>query len=182
MRFKSFCYARCFVPINPKSKRAVLNLIRTVLLSMLCVVLIVSSDLGKEAMAGVTIQPIEEAELDELLNAGESRLVVTFVAAWCPPCIDELPILNKLYRKYDSKGLKLIGITIDIEGPRAMQPIVDKLKIDFPIYWYGEKGVQKFKLNAIPMLFFIKDGEIVEKLYGRRPESALNKKFKQFLK
>ena len=148
---------------------------------LMCLISLTYAGAGGNALAGTVIVPIEEAELDELLNAGESRLVVTFVAAWCPPCIDELPILNKLYRKYHNKGLKLIGITIDIEGPRAMQPIVDKLKIDFPIYWYGEKGVQKFKLNAIPMLFFIKDGEIVEKLYGRRPASALNKKLREFL-
>jgi thiol-disulfide isomerase/thioredoxin len=147
-----------------------------------CVVVLIFTGVNTVALASTAIVPIEESKLDELLNAKEGRLVVTFVAAWCPPCIDELPILNKLYRKYNKKGLKLIGITIDIEGPRAMQPIVDKLKIDFPIYWYGEKGVQKFKLNAIPMLFFIKDGEIVEKLYGRRTEGALNKKFKEFLK
>ena len=149
---------------------------------LMCLVSVTYAGAGGEALASTVIVPIEEAELDKLLNAREDRLVVTFVAAWCPPCIDELPILNKLYRKYNNKGLKLIGITIDIEGPRAMQPIVDKLKIDFSIYWYGEKGVQKFKLNAIPMLFFIKDGEIVEKVYGRRSESALNKKFKEFLK
>ena len=137
---------------------------------------------SKSALASVTIVPIEEAALDELLGAKDNRLVVTFVAAWCPPCIDELPILNKLYHKYKGKGLKMIGITIDIEGPRAMQPIVDKLKIDFPIYAYGEKSVKKFKLNAIPMLFFIRDGVIVEKIFGRRPERDLNKKFKQFLK
>ena len=136
---------------------------------------------GSQALASFTIVPIEEAKLDELLVAKDNRLVVTFVAAWCGPCIDELPILNKLYQKYNKKGLKLIGISIDIEGPRAMQPIVDKLKIDFPIYWYGEKAVKKFKLFAIPMLFFIKQGEIVEKLYGSHPESSLNKRFKEFL-
>ena len=134
------------------------------------------------AMASTVIVPIEEAALDELLGADGNRLVVTFVAAWCPPCIDELPILNKLYHKYKGKGLKMIGITIDIEGPRAMQPVVDKLKIDFPIYAYGEKSVKKFKLNAIPMLFFIRDGVIVEKIFGRRPERELNKTFKEFLK
>ena len=63
-----------------------------------------------------------------------------------------------------------------------MQPIADKLKIDFPIYWYGEKGVKKFKLHAIPMLFFIKNGEVVDKLYGKHPERSLNKRFKKFLK
>jgi thiol-disulfide isomerase/thioredoxin len=137
---------------------------------------------GSEALASVTIVPIEESKLDELLGAKDNQLVVTFLAAWCGPCVDELPILNKLYHKYKNKGLKLIGISIDIEGPRAMQPFADKLKIDFPIYWYGEKGVKKFKLNAIPMLFFIKDGEVVDKLYGRHPESSINKRFREFLK
>jgi len=155
---------------------------RNVKISLAVAALSIFACFSNGLMASVTIVPIEEAKLNELLGAKDNRLVVTFVAAWCPPCIDELPILNKLYQKYNKQGLKLIGITIDIEGPRALQPIVDKLKIDFPIYWYGEKGVQKFKLNAIPMLFFIKDGEIVEKLYGRRTEGALNKKFKEFLK
>jgi thiol-disulfide isomerase/thioredoxin len=137
---------------------------------------------GSEALASVTIVPIEESKLDELLGAEDNQLVVTFLAAWCGPCIEELPTLNKLYHRYKKKNLKLIGISIDFEGPRALQPIVDKLKIDFPIYWYGEKGVKKFKINAIPMLFFIKNGEVVDKLYGRHPERSLNKRFKEFLK
>ena len=144
-------------------------------------VCVIFAGASSKALATVTIVPIEESKLDELLGAKDNRLVVTFIAAWCGPCIDELPILNKLYRKYNKKGLKLIGISIDIEGPGAMQPIVDNLKINFPIYWYGEKAVKKFKLFAIPMLFFIKDGEVVEKLYGMHPERSLNKKFKQFL-
>ena len=155
---------------------------RCVKFALACVAFMVWVGSGAQAVAAVTIQPIEEAKLDELINTQDGRLVVTFIAAWCPPCIDELPILNKLHRRYKDQGLKLIGITIDIEGPGAMQPIVDKLKIDFPIYWYGEKAVKKFKLNAIPMLFFIKDGEVVEKLYGRRPEGQLNRKFKEFLR
>lgn len=156
-------------------------MIRSVIFLLACVVLPFTG-CSAVASASVTIQPIEETKLDELINGGDGRLVVTFVAAWCPPCIDELPILNKLYHKYKNRGLKLIGISIDLEGPGALQPIIAKLKIDFPIYWYGEKGVQKFKLNAIPMLFFIKDGEVVDKLYGRRPEGQLNKRFKEFLK
>ena len=157
-------------------------MIRSVIFFLACVAVLIFAGLSNNAMASVTVQPIEESKLDELLGAKDNRLVVTFMAAWCGPCIDELPILNKLYHKYKKKGLKLIGISIDIEGPRAMQPIVEKLKIDFPIYWYGEKGVKKFKLNAIPMLFFIKDGEIVEKLYGMHLEGSLNKRFKEFLK
>jgi thiol-disulfide isomerase/thioredoxin len=92
-----------------------------------------------------------------------------------------LPILNKLYKKYKEKGLKLIGISIDLEGPRAMQPVIDKLQVSFPVYWYGDAAVQKFSLFAIPIIFLVKNGQVVEKLPGRRSEKALNKKIREFL-
>ena len=132
--------------------------------------------------AGVTIQKISESALDELIKAENNKILITFMAAWCGPCIDELPVLNKLYQKYKSQGLKLIGISIDLEGPKAMQPIVDKLKISFPIYWYGDSAVRKFSLFAIPMIFLVKDGRVIEKLPGRRSEKVLNKKIRKFLK
>jgi thiol-disulfide isomerase/thioredoxin len=134
-----------------------------------------------DANAAVTIQKISEPALDGLINARNKKIVVTFMAAWCGPCIDELPVLNKLYRKYKSQGLKLIGISIDLEGPQAMQPIIDKLQVGFPVYWYGESAVQKFSIFAIPMIFFVKDGQIVEKLPGRRSGKELDKKIRKFL-
>ena len=133
------------------------------------------------ASTGVTVEKITEAALDRLLNAKNNKMVVTFMAAWCGPCIDELPALNNLFKKYKNKGLKLIGISIDLEGPRAMQPILDNLQVRFPVYWYGDAAVQKFSLFAIPMIFLVKDGQIIEKLPGRRSEKALNKKIKEFL-
>jgi thiol-disulfide isomerase/thioredoxin len=152
------------------------------LLILMVLVAALNTGAGAEATKRALVKPIEESKLNEMLSAKDNRLVVTFLAAWCGPCIDELPVLNKLYQKYEKSGLKLIGISIDLEGTSAMQPIVDKLSIKFPVYWYGEKAVKKFKLNAIPMLFFIKEGVIVEKLYGRHPERSLKKKFKEFLK
>jgi thiol-disulfide isomerase/thioredoxin len=108
-------------------------------------------------------------------------MLVTFMAAWCGPCIDELPVLNKLYQKYKTQGLNLIGISIDLKGPQAMQPVVDKLKVGFPIYWYGDSAVQKFSLSAIPIIFWVKNGRIVEKLPGRRSKNELDKKIRKFL-
>ena len=131
---------------------------------------------------GTVVQAIEEAALDELINNRENRLIISFMAAWCGPCVDELPALNKLYRKYKGKGLELVGISIDFKGAAAMQPIVTKLKIEFPIYWYGEKAISKFNLAAIPLLLIIKKGEIVQRLPGLRSEAFLEKKVNELLK
>ena len=133
------------------------------------------------ANAGVTVEKISEAALDELIYSGNKKIVITFMAAWCGPCIDELPTLNKLYQNYKARGFKLIGVSIDIEGPQAMQPIIDKLKVDFPVYWYGETAIQKYSIFAIPMIYWVQDGKIVEKLGGRRSEKELDKKIRKFL-
>ncbi len=139
------------------------------------------STLASQAETGVTVKPIEEAALDELIKNKDNTLIVSFMAAWCGPCIDELPALNNLYRKYKDRGLNLIGISIDLEGAAAMQPVINKLKIEFPVYWYGDKAIQKFKLMAIPLLLIIKQGEIVERLPGQRPEEFLDKKIREIL-
>jgi thiol-disulfide isomerase/thioredoxin len=80
-----------------------------------------------DARAAGTIQKISESALDELISAENNKIMVTFMAAWCEPCIDELPVINKLYQKYKTQGLQLIGISIDLQGPQAMQPVIDKL-------------------------------------------------------
>ncbi len=133
------------------------------------------------ANAAVTVEKISEAALDKLIYSGDNKVVVTFMAAWCGPCIDELPTLNKLHQKYKARGFRLIGVSIDLEGPQAMQPIIDKLKVDFPVYWYGESAIQKYSIFAIPMIMWVKDGRIIERLPGRRSQRELDKKIRQFL-
>ena len=149
----------------------------TVILGVCCFAIDASG-----ADAGVVVQPIEEAALNDLIHNTDNTLMVSFMAAWCGPCIDELPALNRLYRKYKDQGLKLIGISIDFAGAAAMQPIITKLKIEFPVYWYGEKAIPKFNLVAIPLLLIIKQGEIVERLPGLRSEEFLDSKVNEILK
>jgi thiol-disulfide isomerase/thioredoxin len=135
-----------------------------------------------QADAKAVIKEISEPELDAIISAADSSVVVAFVAAWCAPCIDELPTLNRLHKKYKDQGLRLIGLSIDVGSADALQPIVNRLKIEFPFYWYGEKAILKFNLKAVPLLLFIKQGEIVERLPGRRPDAFLEQKFRDFIK
>jgi len=135
----------------------------------------------KVAAAGKVTKIVESA-LDAKIGDKKKRLALVFMAAWCAPCIDELPALNKLHKKFKNQGLEIIGISIDLDGPDAMQPVVSALKIDFPVYWYGEKAVEKFALFAIPMMLLVKKGEIVERIHGRRPDSFLDQQFQNLLK
>lgn len=134
------------------------------------------------AGAAYRVKKIEESALDALISDKKNRLAIVFMAAWCAPCIDELPTMNKIYKEFKGQDLEIIGISIDLDGPDAIQPVISGLKIDFPVYWYGEQAVEKFALFAIPMLLLIKQGEVVERVHGRRPEIFLKEKFLKFLK
>src|SRR5687767_1781252 len=42
----------------------------------------------------------------------ESIVVLDFWATWCEGCITEIPAFNRLEQKYRSRGVKVIGMTV----------------------------------------------------------------------
>ena len=134
------------------------------------------------AGSGITAKRMPLDELKGLIASAENRSVLVVMAAWCRPCIIELPDLVKLYNKYRHQGLKMIGISIDLEGPHAMQPFLDKYQVNFPVYWVGEKAVSELNIYGIPMIMLVKDGEILEKIVGKRSRRFLDKTLRNFLK
>jgi thiol-disulfide isomerase/thioredoxin len=130
----------------------------------------------------ITVEKIGPHELDKLMKSRESRSLVVAMASWCGPCRDELPFLIKLHSKYNNKGLKIVGISLDVDGPEAMQKIADRAKVNFPIYWVGEEAAEKYDIYAIPMLYLIKNGKVIEKIPGQQSEALLEKKISGLLK
>lgn len=124
------------------------------------------------------VERMDLAALDELMKSGAAPNFIAFMAAWCGPCIEELPVLNKLYGEYKDQGFKLVGVALDLKGPSAMQPAVDRLNVNFPIYWVGEDAVEAYKIDRLPMLFVVEDGKITERIHGKRSEKFLEKKIR----
>lgn len=141
-----------------------------------------ASDILAQDGARIVVQKIEPKELDKLMKSRESRSLVVAMASWCGPCREELPFLIKLHNKYKDKGLKIVGISLDTDGPEAMQKIVDRMKVNFPIYWAGEDAADKYGIYAIPMLYLIKNGKVIDKIPGQQSEASLEKKIGGLLK
>jgi thiol-disulfide isomerase/thioredoxin len=58
-------------------------------------------------------------------------LLLNFWATWCPPCVEELPMLNAFYRENASKGWQVVGLAID--QPSSVRKFLDRLPLDFPV-------------------------------------------------
>ena len=141
-----------------------------------------ASDILAQGSARIVIQKIEQKELDRLMKSSENRSLVVAMASWCGPCRDELPLLVRMNNKYKDKGLKIIGISVDVDGTEAMQKIADRMKVNFPIYWAGVEAAEKYGIYAIPMLYLIKNGKVIDKIPGQQSEATLEKKIGVLLK
>jgi len=132
--------------------------------------------------ARIIIEKINQQDLDSLMKNKGNRSLVVAMASWCGPCRDELPFLVRLNSKYKDQGLKIIGISLDSGGPEAMQKVADRAKVNFPIYWAGEEAAERYGIYAIPMLYLIKNGKVIDKIPGQQSESALERKINELMK
>jgi len=130
----------------------------------------------------VIVGEIDKAGIERLFGAKDSPRIIIMMASWCGPCREELPTLTKLCSKYRSDGLKMVGVSFEYEHPSAIQAILDRFRVNFPVYCADAQVLRDYRISSIPMFFFIKDGQIVEKLIGRRTEEFLEGKIRELLK
>jgi len=67
-------------------------------------------------------------------------LLVNFWATWCPPCLQELPDLQRFQQAYRSKGWRVVGIAID--SPSAVRQFLQRMPLDFDIGMGGLQGTE----------------------------------------
>ncbi len=127
------------------------------------------------------VLPIDIAGIEALIKTPDCPVMLVAMASWCAPCRAELPILQKMHERYKDRGLRIVGISLDIGGPSAMQPLVDQMGLEFPIYWGGEKVTAEYRISAIPLTYIVKNGEIVEKILGGHDEVFIENKITSLL-
>jgi cytochrome c biogenesis protein CcmG/thiol:disulfide interchange protein DsbE len=57
-------------------------------------------------------------------------VVLNFWATWCAPCVEEMPSLMQLQQRFRSKGVTVVGVSIDVDGD-AYHNFLKTYKIDF---------------------------------------------------
>jgi thiol-disulfide isomerase/thioredoxin len=67
----------------------------------------------------------DNGRLVSLPNFGGRLLVLNFWASWCGPCVEETPSLSKLAQDYASKGVVVLGVSVD-KDPQAYRRFLQK--------------------------------------------------------
>ncbi|WP_165022987.1 TlpA disulfide reductase family protein [Dysgonomonas sp. ZJ279] len=116
--------------------------------------------------------------------AGKGKYVlVDFWASWCPPCRRDMPILVEAYKKYNSKGLEIVGVSID-DDKAAWEKGIKDLNITWPQMsdlkgWKSDLS-NAYGVASIPHTVLLdKEGKIIAKdLHGKQVMDKLDELFK----
>jgi len=109
-----------------------------------------------------------EGRTIELQNLQGKVVVLNFWATWCPPCRAEIPGLLEVYRKHRTKGLEIVGISLDSDGWTKVSPLMHELNIDYPVVLGNTDVVNAYGgIRAIPTTVIVdREGKIVDKVVG----------------
>lgn len=112
-----------------------------------------------------------------ILADGESRAtVVNFWATWCVPCEVEMPALQALYKRYEGRGLRVVGVNLG-ESASAVRAWADRLALTFPLVLDTDgRTASDYRLRGQPTTVIVAaDGRIASIVYGPADLAALER-------
>lgn len=127
-------------------------------------------DSGAQALYTHTFDRPEGGSLDMASLKGR-LLLVNFWATWCPPCVEELPLLDGFYREHARKGWQVVGLAID--QPSAVRRFLTRTPISFPVGLAGLGGTELGKTlgnltGGLPFTVVLgPEGDVLQRKMGK---------------
>ena len=105
-------------------------------------------------------------------------LLLNFWATWCPPCIEELPLLNSFFKQNKPNGWQVVGIAVDQLA--AVQAFLRHTPLEFPVALAGLPGIELSRAlgnlsGALPFTLVLgSSGAVLHRKMGRVTEDDLS--------
>jgi len=95
-------------------------------------------------------------------------VMVHFWATWCPPCVEELPTLERLYRSYAGRDLDILAVSVDEGGAGAVGQFMQKNRFALPVLLNPDQSVaRQYGTFKFPETYLIdREGIVRRKVIG----------------
>ncbi len=81
---------------------------------------------------------------------------VNFWATWCPPCKEEMPSMERLYRRYKDRGFTILAVSIDVGGAAPVATFTKRFGLTFPIGLDPALAVaNQYVVRGLPATFLV---------------------------
>jgi thiol-disulfide isomerase/thioredoxin len=98
-------------------------------------------------------------------------LLVNFWATWCPPCIEEFPLLDRFYVENAGNGWQVVGLAVD--QPAPVEAFLRHVPVRFPIAMAGMAGIELSRTmgnlgGGLPFTLVLgSNGQVLHRKMGR---------------
>lgn len=123
----------------------------------------------------------DEKEYTEKDIPPHKYVLVCFWASWCKTCKEELPQLNKLYKKYNSQGLEIVNISVDTNPMDWLNYTKENPLPWLSLWGNGHELTAKYNFQTIPFNIIVnKEGKVIKReLYGEEIDKAIEELFNE---
>jgi peroxiredoxin len=110
-------------------------------------------------------------------------VLLNFWATWCGPCKIEIPWFIEFEKEFQSRGFTVLGVSMDEDGWKVVNPYVAEHKINYPVVLGNEEVNQLYGgIEALPTTLLIgRDGKVVYLHAGLITKSEYEKEIRQLL-
>jgi peroxiredoxin len=133
-----------------------------------------SAAIADQAVVRAALQPIEErkpAPGFELKDAsGKTQtladyrgkvVLLDFWATWCTGCKQEIPWFVEFQRSYESRGLAVVGVSLDDGGWNVLKPFLAEHQIPYQMLLGDDVVAKRYGIEGMPDTFLIdKEGRV----------------------
>jgi thiol-disulfide isomerase/thioredoxin len=81
--------------------------------------------------------------------------LVNFWVSWCPPCVEEIPSMNRLAAHYDPSNFGIVSVNFR-EPPATILDFMERVDVDFPVLIDADGAVARdWRVLAFPSSFLV---------------------------
>ncbi|MGI9336781.1 MAG: TlpA disulfide reductase family protein [Gammaproteobacteria bacterium] len=97
-------------------------------------------------------------------------VLLNFWATWCPPCLEEMPSMDGLEKRYEDRNFAVVAVSTDKEGADIVQGFVDRLGVGFVVLLDPEQRVAgEYGAVNLPVSFLLdREGRVIAAALGAR--------------
>jgi cytochrome c biogenesis protein CcmG, thiol:disulfide interchange protein DsbE len=119
-------------------------------------------------VADFTIPTLDEGRF-RLTDQRGKVVFVNFWATWCPPCREEMPTMERLWRHHQRQPFVMLAVSIDAD-PAGVRPLITQQGFTFTVgIDPGQQLVRKFRAQGLPATSVVdRQGRVAAAALGAR--------------